>query len=515
MDKDTGACVLYDDDPDSLMRRLVDYYRSAHYRRPSSLHDLAGDAVGGGRVMSTTPVLSFLGATGTVTGSKFLIETDRARVLVDAGLYQGVKRLRLRNREVFPVDPATIDAVVVTHAHLDHVGYLPLLVMHGFAGPIVCTTRTAQLAEIVLVDSGRLQQEEAEFANAHGFSKHHPAEPLYTEADARQAVTRFRPIGFDTTIDVARGISATLQPAGHILGSAGVLLELDADSGPARVRQRRRRARRPPDPDRARPRRRRSMRSSSNPPMATASTSRKKNWSSASPTRSPAPRSVAAWSSSRRSRSTAPRSSFSPFANSSTRDGYRICPSTPTARWRSRCSRSTGGRSPPAMTTYAPGSSTPTHWRPARCTRPAHAESRRHSTGCASRRSSSRRRAWQPVDASLHHLARLLPDPRNTVILAGYQAEGTRGRLLANHVPSVKMLGRYVPVRAEIVVADAFSAHADADDLIAWLGRAPAPPTTAYVVHGEPDASAAFAARLQRDLQWNAVVPGDGERVRV
>jgi metallo-beta-lactamase family protein len=115
----------------------------------------------------------------------------------------------------------------------------------------------------------------------------------------------------------------------------------------------------------------------------------------------------------------------------------------------------------------------------------------------------------------LHHLARLLPDPRNTVILAGYQAEGTRGRLLANHVPSLKMLGRYVPVRAEIVVADAFSAHADADDLIAWLGRAPAPPTTAYVVHGEPDASAMFAARLRRDLEWNAVVPGDGERVRI
>jgi metallo-beta-lactamase family protein len=115
----------------------------------------------------------------------------------------------------------------------------------------------------------------------------------------------------------------------------------------------------------------------------------------------------------------------------------------------------------------------------------------------------------------LHHLAHLLPDTRNTVILAGYQAEGTRGRLLANHVPSVKMLGKYVPVRAEIVVADAFSAHADADDLLAWLGRAPAPPTTAYVVHGEPDASAAFATRLQRDLQWNAVVPRDGERVRI
>jgi Cft2 family RNA processing exonuclease len=139
--------------------------------------------------VTSAPILSFLGATGTVTGSKFLVETDHARVLVDAGLYQGVKKLRLRNREKFPVDPATIDAVVLTHAHLDHVGYLPVLVMRGFTGDIMCTTRTAQLAEIVLSDSGRLQEEEAEYANAHGFSKHHPAAPLYTEADARKAAS--------------------------------------------------------------------------------------------------------------------------------------------------------------------------------------------------------------------------------------------------------------------------------------------------------------------------------------
>ena len=184
---------------------------------------------GGGS--SDDPVLTFLGATGTVTGSRFLIDTPDARVLVDCGLYQGLKELRLRNWAAFPVDPASIDAVVLTHAHIDHSGAIPRLVQEGFTGPIFASTSTAALAGIVLPDSGHLQEEEAAYANRRGFSKHHPALPLYTEADARRALEQFRPIEFGARIEVADGVDVTLSPAGHILGSSVVALDVATDGG--------------------------------------------------------------------------------------------------------------------------------------------------------------------------------------------------------------------------------------------------------------------------------------------
>ncbi len=176
-------------------------------------------------------VLTFLGATGTVTGSRFLVDTPDARVLVDCGLYQGLKELRLRNWAPFPVDPASIDAVVLTHAHIDHSGALPRLVQEGFTGPVFASTSTTALAGIVLPDSGHLQEEEAAYANRRGFSKHHPAQPLYTEADARRALEQFRSIEFGARVEVADGVSATLSPAGHILGSSVVALDVAIDGG--------------------------------------------------------------------------------------------------------------------------------------------------------------------------------------------------------------------------------------------------------------------------------------------
>jgi len=464
--------------------------------------------------MSASPVLSFLGATGTVTGSKFLVETDRARVLVDAGLYQGVKRLRLRNREAFPVDPATIDAVAVTHAHLDHVGYLPVLVMHGFHGPIFCTTRTAQLAEIVLADSGRLQQEDAEFANAHGFSKHHPAEPLYTEADAHRVVRQFRPVEFGTKTDVAAGIAVTLQPAGHILGSAGALLELDT----VPIRR----------------------------VFVSGDVGRDDHPILIEPATPPAVDALLVESTyggrEHESRDVFVQRFADAVTRTAKRGGMVVIPAFAVDRTEivllTLRQLVDAGRIPD-LPIYA---DSPMALEVLQVYRQAiaaadddirtgivDADALAHGTLHEARtRGESQalnglRFPSIIISASgmasggrvLHHLARLLPDPRNTVILAGYQAEGTRGRLLANHVPSLKMLGQYVPVRAEIVVADAFSAHADADDLVAWLSRASAPPTTAYVVHGEPDASAALASRLQRDLDWNAVVPNEGEHVRI
>ena len=196
----------------------------------------------------SVPLLRFLGATQTVTGSRFLIDTPDARVLVDCGLFQGLKALRERNWATFPVDPASIDAVVLTHAHLDHSGYVPALARNGYSGRLFATEGTVALSRIVLPDSGHIQEEDAAYANRKGFSKHLPALPLYTEEDALRAVQRFTPLPYDTAHEVATGVRATFRPAGHILGSASVAIDLDRGT-PAHPRlQRRPRAPAPSDP---------------------------------------------------------------------------------------------------------------------------------------------------------------------------------------------------------------------------------------------------------------------------
>ncbi len=174
--------------------------------------------------------LDFLGGTRTVTGSKYLLTTDRARVLVDCGLFQGHKPLRLRNREPFPVPPATLSGVVLTHAHLDHSGYLPLLVANGYQGRIHCTEATFELCRILLPDSGRLLEEEAEYANRRGYSKHSPALPLYTEEQALRSLRQFKPVAFNHEFDAGPDVRARLTPAGHILGAACVSLRAQGRS---------------------------------------------------------------------------------------------------------------------------------------------------------------------------------------------------------------------------------------------------------------------------------------------
>src|SRR5512138_3294400 len=170
--------------------------------------------------------IRFLGAAGTVTGSRFLVEWGSARVLVDAGLFQGPKELRLRNRAPWPVDPASIHAVVLTHAHIDHTGALPQLVQAGFTGRAYCTPATRDLAGLLLPDSGRLQEEEARYANRKGDSKHAPnAQPLYSEEDALAALPRLDPVRYGDWREIAPGIRVRFHRAGHILGSALVEME--------------------------------------------------------------------------------------------------------------------------------------------------------------------------------------------------------------------------------------------------------------------------------------------------
>jgi metallo-beta-lactamase family protein len=465
-----------------------------------------------------TAILRFLGAAGTVTGSRFLVDTPGAKVLVDCGLFQGAKDLRKLNWAPFPLPPAAIDAVVLTHAHLDHVGYLPALVRDGFDGPVFCTARTAELAAIVLADSARLQEEEANYANRKRYSKHHPALPLYTQEDAAAAVERLTTVHMGDRVEVASGIHAVLYRAGHILGSAGVSLSLD---NPGRrlffsgdVGRPNHPVLRPPDP----------------PPGAdlllTESTygNRVHDDEAAALTRL-----------------------ADVVTRTARRGGVVVVPAFAVDRTEVvllALARLAAEKRIPRLPVYAdspmalavldvyrkaiadgdpelrlraldsgPGSDP---FDPA-------GELHEASTPDDSRALNDLGYPSIIISASgmatggrvLHHLLRTLPEPRNSIVLAGYQAEGTRGRALADGARAVKLLGRYVPVRAEIEVIDAFSVHADADELVGWLGRSDHAPDTAFVVHGEPAASAALGHRLEAELGWTAVVPAMGEQVRI
>jgi len=465
----------------------------------------------------SVPMLTFLGGAGTVTGSRFLIDTPRARVLVDAGLFQGLKRLRLRNWERFPIDPSTIDAVVITHAHVDHVGYLPALTRGGFAGSAHATAGTIALAGIVLPDSGHLQEEEAAYANRKGFSKHHPALPLYTEADARRSLHRFEPHPFDSEREIAPGVHLTLRRAGHILGSSTATIRLSdtGDTGDRRIVF---------SGDLGRP----------NHPIL----------------RPPEPvgrADIVVMESTYGNRLHDDTDAIDRFRDAivrtAARGGTVLIPAfavdrTEVILFRLRQLVTTGAI--PELPIYVDSPMAL-----AALTVYRHAIDRGESeivpeladigdafnAGQVTEvrdveHSKSLARIRTPsiiVSASgmatggrvIHHLNRLLPNHRNTVLLVGFQAPGTRGQLLADGARQVKMLGRYVGVRAEIVEIGSFSVHADQSELIDWLETADQPPETVYLVHGEPDSARALQALIDERDGWNAVVARDGERVRL
>lgn len=460
------------------------------------------------------PILRFLGATGTVTGSRFLLTTPRARVLIDCGLFQGLKPLRLRNWSEFPIDPSSVDAVVLTHAHLDHCGYLPALARNGFRGPVWSTAGTQALARIVLPDSAHIQEEDAAYANRRGTSKHVPALPLYTTADAERVLERFRVASFFHALEVAPGVRATFLPAGHILGSAMVLLEVD---GPRRRRVL-------VSGDLGRPAH----------PILT-------------PPADPPDADLVLVESTYGDRTHEDAAALARFeetlVRTAARGGTTVIPSFAVDRTEvlllhlGRLVRE--GRVPnlpvyvdspmalAALGVYRKaiteggieiradfgGDGDP--FDPGRLIEARTVED-----------SMAINDAREPsiiVSASgmasggrvLHHLAHRLPDERNAVLLVGYQAEGTRGRALADGAREIKMHGRYVGVRAEVASVPAFSVHADRGEILAWLRRAPRAPETVFVVHGEPAAASALHDAIEADLGWTAAVPRYLEIVRV
>lgn len=456
----------------------------------------------------TSPSLTFLGATGTVTGSRFLVDTAGSRVLVDAGLYQGLRELRRRNWEPFPVDPAALDAVVLTHAHLDHCGYLPRLVREGFTGPVVCTSATAELVGIILRDSARIQEEDARYANEAGFSKHRPALPLYDSGDVQKALPLLRPVPFEEDVPVGEDVSVTLRSAGHILGAATALVNADG-------------ARTLFSGDLGRP---------EHPILG--------------PRADPPESDVVVVESTYGDRTHADRDTdvlADAVRRTIGRGGSVLIPAFAVDRTELVLLRlgrlMTDGAIPTvpvhvdspmalaALDVYRRSLVTDSRTRhldlaPATFGVP---DLRAVRTATESQQLNRPKRPCIVVSASgmatggrvVHHLADQLPDPANCVVLTGYQAAGTRGRDLVNGVEQVKIHGRYVPVRAEIVDDPEFSVHADAPEVVDWLRRMPREPRTLYAVHGEPSARDALVARVRDELGWCAVAPRYGERVRL
>ena len=454
-------------------------------------------------------ILTFLGAAGTVTGSKFLVERDGRRLLVDCGLYQGEREWRRRNWEPFPVDPASIDDVVLSHCHLDHCGYLPALVRDGFSGPIWMTEGTAALTEIVLRDSAHLNERDAEQARAGGWSRHDPPLPLYGVADAEAAIVLFRQVGFGVRTPVSDAMAITLSRAGHVLGAASVLVT----AGDETV-------------------------------LFSGDLGRRTHPVLRPREAPPAARTVVLESTyDDRDHPDPDDNTHAEFAaairRTVARGGSVLVPAFAVDRTElvlhalSQMLRAGQIPSVPvyvdspmalaALDVYRRGSlraellpDAPADLvdlpmlHAARTPEESMALNSPHTPSIivsASGMASGGR--------VVHHLRHMLPDRHNTVVLTGYQAIGTRGRALLDGAKELKIHGRYVPVRAEVVSDEEFSVHADADELVAWLRDLPTPPETVYLVHGEADAARLLGDRIRAELDWLTVVPRLGERVRL
>jgi metallo-beta-lactamase family protein len=442
--------------------------------------------------------ITFLGGADTVTGSKYLVESSGHRLLVDCGLFQGYKQLRLRNWNPLPVVPSQIDAVLLTHAHLDHSGYLPLLVKEGFTGRVHATSGTRDLCNILLPDSGHIQEEDAYFANRHGFSKHAPALPLYTKQDALHCAKLFHAEGWDKTFEPIRGWKATFSQAGHILGASSLLLEVagrsvlfSGDLG------------RPHDE---------MMNAPAAPPQADTVL-------------------IESTYGNRQHPHTDIAKELAPLLlKLAARGGVAVMPVFAVGRAQAIlhtiAELKAQGDLPRSLPIFldSPMAIHTTalferHMGEHRLTDKA-VKAMDHvatmvETPEQSKALMSRHGPMVILAASgmatggrvLHHLANYAGDHRNMVILTGFQSPGTRGATLASGKSSVRIHGQEVTVRAEIAQLESASAHADGNELIAWLRKMHTPPRQVYVVHGEREASDMLRQRIEHELKWRALVP--------
>jgi metallo-beta-lactamase family protein len=466
------------------------------------------------------PSLTCLGAARTVTGSKHLLRTDGHEILVDCGLFQGLKALRERNWQPLPVRADAIDAVILTHAHLDHCGFLPRLAGQGYRGRVFCTPGTAELARIVLEDAAKIQEEDAERANRKGYTKHKPALPLFTSEDADRAIALLQPVGYDRPVPVAPGVTAEFHNAGHLLGSSYVRVQLASSGMTVLFGGDLGRYGRPvlPDPD---------------PPVEAD---------------------VLLLESTYGDRTHVPDDSGARLAaivtETAARGGKVIIPAFALGRveeilyWIARLEEE---RRIPILPVYvdSPMASAVLETYRSRLTEldPQIAAAARNGGTRLARlkhlaafatanlkviASIQESRAVQEsgdpaiiVSSSgmatggrvLHHLERVLPDARHTVLFCGFQAPGTRGRLLLDGARTSRLHGREVSVAARIEQLDSISAHADSNETMQWLSGFEKPPRLTCLVHGEPDPMDTLKARIERELGWSVRAPVQGERI--
>lgn len=454
--------------------------------------------------------MAFLGAAGTVTGSRFLLSCGETKVLVDAGLFQGIKELRLRNWEPFEIDPAELDAVVITHAHLDHCGYLPKLVREGFREKIWATEFTGKLAEVILRDSARIQVEDAKYAAKKGFSKHNPPLPLYDEDDAEKAIGRFRDVEFRTRTKVAEETFVTFHPAGHILGAAFLEIEFFGKrllfSG-----------------DLGRPEH----------PLLTPPDSIPTGHFDAIITES-------TYGDREHAR---PNSELVGIINETiSRGGSVLIPAFAVDRTEvilvELREQFEAGKIPmvPVYVDSPMALKALEYYREA--IRDNSAEIRPEVLNeklvvdpfdagnlielRSVEESMSINKPTEPsiiISASgmatggrvVHHLAHMLSIPSHTIVLVGYQALGTRGRRLLEGAEFIRIHGSDVAVKAQIEQINSFSVHADSIEILKWLGSASEPPERAFVVHGEDDSAASLRESIEGQLGWKTIVPKDNQ----
>lgn len=451
--------------------------------------------------------LRFLGGTSTVTGSRYLLSDDNHRLLVDCGLYQGVKTLRRRNWAPFPVDPSTINAVVLTHAHIDHSGYLPALVKNGFKGKIYCTKATHELCNVLLPDAGYLQEEDAKYAFRKKFSKHESPEPLFTEKDAREALKHFESLHYHEMFEPVKGFEVSFTPAGHILGSSCVHVHHKASDRTVvftgDVGRQNDIIMRPPEPlqhadvlvcestygDR--------LHGDSDPEAELADI----------------------------------------ITKTSGRGGITLMPAFAVGRAQMLLyvvhKLMEEGRIP-EMPVYL---NSPMAIKATEAFIKHHKEHKLDQTQCAliddqtqyirtvdeAIELDAMRYPCVIVSASgmasggrvLHHLKTLLPNPRNSIVFAGFQAPGTRGDALVNGAQKVKIHGAYWPVKAEIHNLDSMSAHGDYNEILTWLEQGNLKPDKVYITHGEVVASDTMRKHISEKFGWDAEVPELFEEVDI
>lgn len=441
--------------------------------------------------------LTFLGGTGTVTGSKYLLEHEGRRLMIDCGLFQGLKQLRLRNWEPLPVPPRSVDAVVLTHAHLDHSGHVPRLVKAGFSGNVHCSAPTRDLCGLLLPDSGRLLEEEADYANRHGFSKHRPALPLYTEEDAHVAMASFRAEPFGRSFEPIPGVRVSLRHAGHLLGAASVHVrwgdrsilfsgDLGRDGDLLMA---------PPEP-----------------PAAC-------DWLVVESTYGD-----------RAHAGSDPLAELADVVSrTAARGGIVVIPAFAVGRAQALMYALHLLREqrripdiPAFLNSPMAADATRVYHRhrsehrldEAQCEAMCHA-ARIVNSIAESKHLNDLRVPSVIISASgmasggrvLHHLKAFAPDPRNSIVFAGFQAAGTRGAAMVAGAGTVKIHGQHIPVRAEVVCLDSLSAHADREELLSWVGSIPARPTRVFVTHGEPVPADALRQAIQERHGYDCTVP--------